>query len=108
MENVPLPKLKVLQLVQKNFASIGIVPSLMFQTCPLNSKVLLGFLMLGLALICHSMFTFIEAKTFAEYNQSIFISSITAIIISALLIVILNVEKLFALLNGCESIVNTS
>lgn len=103
-----MPKMKVSQPIRKIFAAVGIVSSSTTQACPLNSRVLLGFLLLGLAHICNLKFIFAEAKTFAEYNQSIFLSTFTAMVTSALLILILNVEKLFAFFNDSENIVNSS
>lgn len=108
MEKSELPKLRVLQSIQKNFAMLGIVPALVTQTFPLNEKVFLDFSILSSAIICNFTYTFSEANTFVEYTQSIFMSTLAALINFALLILILNIEKLFGIFNGFEDIANTS
>lgn len=108
MENSQLPKLKVFQLIQKNFASVGIVSNLAIQPYPMNKKIAYDFLILVLAFFCNFTYAFCEAKTFIEYIQSIFMISITIIVNFSLLTLIFNVEKLFGIINGCENIVNTS
>lgn len=108
MENSQLPKAKILEHIKKNLAIAGIVPNLVTQSYPLNGKILLGFLTLGISIICNLMFTFCEAKTFIEYTQSICIGAFMYIVNFGLFNLILNVEKLFKLFEGCENIINTS
>lgn len=105
---VKSPNHKVFQLTQKYFATAGIVPNLAIQPYPLNGKISIGFLLLGSSLICNFKYTFYEARTFVEYTQSIYMCSIAALIIFALVIIILKVEKLFEFINGCEKLINTS
>lgn len=99
----PESKTKVLQLVQKNFAVLGIVPNLTTQPLPFNRRVELGFLILCLAIICHIKYTFYEASIFMEYTQSIFMSSLTLIVNFALFNLIVKVKKLFEFINDADN-----
>lgn len=102
------PKLKVFQTTQKNFAMMGISRKLATQAYPLNVRILMGFLILYSLAIFNLIYTIYYAKTFAEYTQSVYVFSLGALIILALFIVILKVNKLFELIDNCNSIVNMS
>lgn len=102
------PKIRTFQLVQKQLAHIGISSKLASQPYPLNGKILLGLFTLGCTIICVFKFTFYDAKTFSESAQSIYFGSVAIVVIYSLLIVVLKVEEIFALINDCENLVNTS
>lgn len=103
-----LSKIMVFQLLQKNFAAIGISRNLVDQKYPLNWKILLGFFALTLFFISNLMYTIREAKTFTEYNQSMYMSAITVTNICGLLIVVLSAAKFFNLIDGFGNLSNTS
>lgn len=103
-----LPKMHSFQLTQKNFAMAGIHRSLVTQAYPINLKISLGFVILNAGAIFTLIFTFFDAKTFAEYTQTIYLFSLVALIIFALLIVVFKVDKLFEFIDTCIGIVNTS
>lgn len=102
------PKLKTFEIIQKNLATIAITRSLVDQSYPFNKSILCGFLALSSFIYCTLMFIIFDAKTFAGYTQSICAWSMGALIMLCLLILILEVEKLFELINGCDTLVNTS
>lgn len=102
-----IQKIKFFELIQKNFAAIGIDPNLIDQSHPFNEKISLSFLIITLSLTCNLMYTICEAKTFAEYTKSIFMCSITAIIFVDSVILLLNVTQLFNLIEGLENFANT-
>lgn len=101
------PKLEAFKTIQKKFSMAGISPKLETQTYPFNEKIFWGFLVhfLAVTLICVEIFNY--AKTFSEYTQSIYIASVDVLFIGSLLILILKVEKLFDLINHCDSFLNT-
>lgn len=99
-----LPKLKILQSAQRNFATVGISS----KAHPLNTKLLIGFLILVSYLICNLVFAYVKAKKFTEYTHSSYILSVVFLTIFVLITIILNVEKLFQVINDCESLTNTS
>lgn len=103
-----LPRMQVFQTIQKNFAIAGITPDLVNQAYPLNVKILMGFLSLNSGAYFNLAFTLYYADTFAEYTQSIYVFSLVDLIIFALLIVVLQVDKLFKFVNTCCDIVNSS
>lgn len=100
--------MKVFQTTQKNFVAAGINSNLVLQSIPLNARIFMGLSMLGLNIICNLLYTFYDAKTFAEYTGSIFMTAAAALILLILLIIVLVMEKLFTLIDNCENIVNTS
>lgn len=102
------PKLKILQLVQKYFANVGISPILAAQPYPFNGKLVMGSATLVLYVICSLMDLFYNDKTFAENMVTICMCSLAALIFFTLMILILNVEELFRIINDFETIVNTS
>lgn len=104
----PKPRVKIFQLTQKKFAAAGINANLVTQPYPFNRKILLNFLALFVSVICNLMHIFYEAKTFAEHLQSIYMCSLTIAIILALVIVLLNVAKLFNFIDSSEKLVNKS
>lgn len=103
-----MPKIRALQLTQKNLAAVGIDENLLVHPYPLNEKVSLGFLTIISSLLCNLMFTVREAETFTEYTQSIYMSSFAVMIMIALVIVLLNFAKLMSLRDGFECLANTS
>lgn len=54
------------------------------------------------------MYTVREAQTFAEYTQSIYMFSVATVVTVAFVIILLNVTKLFNLIDEYEHFVNTS
>ena len=103
-----MPKLKIFKLIQKNFKVVGIEPSLVAQKYPINRKILVGFLMLSFSFIWNLMTILYEANTFVEYTQSIYTCSLAALIFLALVILLLNVTKMFNLIDGCSKFANLS
>lgn len=103
-----LSKLKIFQLCQKHFATIGISPNLVMQAYPINVKIFMAFVMNHVTIISNLVYVVREAKTFAEFTQSIYFISMALLIIFALMIIILKVDKLFELIENFDRMVNTS
>src|ERR1044071_4785657 len=101
-------KLKVFEISQKYFATIGITSNLTSKSYPFNGIVLFGFLMLCVNIYCTSMFIIFGAKTFAEYTQSVYVTTLLTLVIFCLLIITLKVNNLFEFINKSDDIVNTS
>lgn len=108
-QNTKLPsKMKVFHLTRKKFATLDVTPDLSLQSYPINGKITLIFLLLSSFFICNLVFAFLEAKTFTEYTQSIYMGSLAVLIIFCLAIIVFNMEKLFEVINDVENIVNAS
>lgn len=101
-----IPKKKILQSVLTNFAILGIQPDSVAQPCLLNGRILIGFCSLGLAMIGFLNYLIYEAETFIEYTQTVYIESAVVTMMFILMIIILNVEKIFKFMENCEQIVN--
>lgn len=102
-----LPKKKIFQIVLKNFAAVGIEPNLVVQPYPINGRILMGFCILGSYMICNFKHTFV-AKTFVEYTQTAYMGSAAFVLFFVIWILLLNVKKMFKLINDAESIANLS
>lgn len=98
----------VFQAFQKNFAIVGINSNVAKQSYPFNVKILLGILLLGSAIVCNLLYVIYKAKTFAEYTQTIYICSVSCLILSALIITILKMKKLFEFIDYTDELANTS
>lgn len=101
-------KMKILQITQGSFTSLGIGPHLLTREYPLNGNILIGFLLLISAMVCCFSFTFFEAKTFDEYTQSVYMGAATILYVFILAINIFNVENYCTIIDGLENIINTS
>lgn len=101
-------KIKVFQEIKKNFGTFGLSPSLVSQACPLNEKILLNFLIHIFAAFTTFEFVLHGAQNFVEYTQSIYMFSLSMLIIETMANMVFKVEELFDLMSGAESIVNTS
>lgn len=101
-------KFKAFEVIQKNLATVGITPSLVHKTYPFNGSIIYGFLLLGSCACFTCVFIISDAETFVKYTQSVYAGSLATLIIFALLIIIIKVEKLFEFFNNCESTLNIS
>lgn len=101
-----LPKIKAFKTIQKNFAAVGISPSLITQSQPLDGKISIIFLTICslLTLICVDIFN--DAETFSEFTQSIYIASVLVLILFVLMVLIFKADDLFKFIAGCDTIIN--
>lgn len=102
------PKMKAFKTIQQNFAMAGINQKLLTQPYPLNWEILFSFFILTSFLISIGVNMCKSAKSFIEYTQSITVGSGVLLIIFALIILILEVKKLFEFIDRCDSMLNTS
>lgn len=99
---------KAFAMSRKYFAIAGITVNLAERSCPLNRKILMGFLMLGSGIYSSIAFITRDAETFAEYTQSIYMGSLLTFISFAVLILLSRVTEVFDAINGCDNLVHTS
>lgn len=100
--------LKVFELIQKDFAIIGITSNLAHQAYPFNGRILLGFLLLCSNICFVFVFSVNDAEQFAEYAQCVNILSLMALNMFAFLILIVNVKPLFEFIDVGNDLVNIS
>lgn len=101
-------KLQIFRLIQKNLASIGIEPGLTQQVYPINRKISMVFVFNIFTIVSNLVYVISDAKTFADYTQSIYIISIVVLVVYFLVILIIKVDKLFEFIHNCGKIVNSS
>lgn len=102
------PKMQILQLTRKKFATAGITKSLTTQAHPFNGGILIGFLTVNAALISSVLYLIYGAESFAEYTQSVYCASFAGLVIGNFTIIIFKANTLFEYIENCESLVNTS
>lgn len=105
--NQKLPKMKAFQLIKEYYAKTGVCEALVTQSYPFNGKILFGLLILGLAFIFQLEYIFNDAKTFAEYTQSIYVCSFLILMFLSIIILISKRITLFEFMNDVDKIINT-
>lgn len=101
-------KRRVFDNLLRHIRVLGITSSLPMQAYPLNRRILLGFFILGFCISGILLFIIYDAQTFIEYIQSIYFCSMAIFIAVTFLFIILDIEKLFKLISGYDSLVHTS
>lgn len=91
------------QLIQKKLRILGITKPKSIHS--LHGNKLIGWFLLGTAVIMHLTFFFGEANNFREYAESIYWSSLTAVCFSCYTSMILKHEKFFKLIDGCDNLI---
>lgn len=103
-----LPKMKILQTLQKYFSANGIEPNSAEQLRSFNAKILMGFLVLGYGIVSVLIYVFSEAKTFLEIAQSIFTCSTLILMTFYLMTMVFHMREFFEMFISCGCLVNTS
>lgn len=103
-----LPKIQIFQSTKEYLAILGITSNLMVQTYPFNRKILIGYLILGVALICNLVFVIFEKKTFWEFTQSIYFSSDALVCTLGFTVLVFRLSTLFEAIVTLESAINAS
>lgn len=88
---------------------IGIRPDLATQAFPSNAKLLLDVFVWCMACCLNSVYFFRVAKSFSEFNQSIYFLSLS--ILSAIgfgIFVVFEVKNLFKFFENLETLINPS
>lgn len=100
--------MKLFQSVQETFATLGITLNQSMKNNPFNTRTLAAFSSYILTVTLYTVFLFHDAKTFWEYTDNIYTNSATIVIVVCYVIIALNMEKCFALIDRCVTIVATS
>lgn len=103
-----LPKVKVFQTIQRQFAILGINSDLIDKPYPFNRRIFIGFLILYSAFSSYLIFIIYEADTFYECAQSIYFSSVVILVAFCLMILLFRVHKLFKLITSVQNVIETS
>ena len=101
-------KMKLFQSVQKSFAVLGITPNESIRTDPYNRNIWKSFIVYSLTNVLNFAFFFLEANSFREYTEILFVYSCTMTIFIGFAIAAIQKKKLFNYINNCEKTINES
>lgn len=101
-------KMKIFQAFIKKSVIIGIDRNVAKQRYPINVNIVMGFVLIGSGIVCNLLFVIYEAKTFAQYTQTLYIFSVSCLMLSLLTISILKMKKIFEFINNGNGLINTS
>lgn len=101
-------KLRAYQVTLKSLALVGIDSNLMLQSYPINVKMVMGYLLVFVGIVLMLVFIFNESKTFAEYTQAVYMCSLSALIVFALIILSAKVHNLFQFIKNMDDVINSS
>lgn len=101
-------KMIIFKSIQENFTVVGISPTLVTQSYPLNGEILMCFSLLGMGMTFIFVYTFNYAETIVEYMQSINLGADGFLMTFAMGILVFKSKKLFEFIDRCDAIVNMS
>ena len=96
--------MKIFQSTVKFLTAVGITQ----KSRPLNARSFMALTAIGITVILICAFFFLEAKTFKEYTDSIYMCSVTIALFSTFSFAIWKKENIFLFIEGWEKIVEKS
>lgn len=97
---------QIFYTIQKNFEILGISANQSLQKCPLNERILLGFVLLAMCLFSFLLYVFNEANSFMEYTQSVYLTGAVVLISFTNVIVVIQMKKLFDFIISVKNLHN--
>lgn len=102
-------KIKILELVQRHYAILGITPSNQSpQKYSFNRRVFFGFLLFGCVIVLHMMYIFRVANGFMDYIVCICSLSGNTITFICFAAVVFKSNLLFEMIGNMETLIDTS
>lgn len=100
--------MKIFEVVQRNYASLGIsLENRWTQKYPWIEQ-LLPFLLFGVTILSHLMYIFYLANGFMEYVNCVCTTAATTIIFVCLMAVVFQKTTLFECIGNLEKLIDTS
>lgn len=99
-------KIELFQIIQRNFAKLGISSSYSKQNVLLNRNVLKASVFYSMNSTLNSIFLLLEASNFREYTDSIIATTSVFGILFCFMIVFFKMTKLFEFIENCERATN--
>lgn len=96
------------ELVQKNFAIMGITLTQSMQVNSFNGRIRFGFILLGMNIFHQYMYILNEAHGFQEYTESIYMASIGTVSFLCFSTVVFKMTRLFELIKKAEELIAKS
>lgn len=98
-------KMKIFQIVQKNYSWLGISAYQSMQSYPFNGRILLGFFLFASSFIAHFVFIFATANDFMEYVEGICTASACIIICVCFTSIVFQMTAIFKCIYDIERII---
>lgn len=103
------PKMKIFEIVQKQYAVLGISSSQQStETYPISKKVFLGLLLFGYTTVSEFVYTFYMSRDFMEYVECICSLSGNIIIFICFAAVVIRERAIFEMIGNIEKFIDTS
>lgn len=96
--------MKILQIVQTNFAILGISSN----QSNLNRKSAMGIIVGGLAATSSAMFLLFKANSFVEYVNSFYVTTVLVAFYICFAVLLFSKEKIFKLIDKVDECVEGS
>lgn len=103
-----LPKIKIFQKLKQCVVTIGLDLNPEMRHHPFNAKILITFLALTVTCIGTLLYIFLEANTYLEFAQSIYMCSSSLLVSFSVMVIVLHVSELIGIIDDCECFINTS
>lgn len=100
--------MEVFKTLKNNLIVLGISLKQSMQARPLNGRIALGSITIGLSVLSHAAFLLNVADGFTEYIQSIYWFSATLLIAVSFANIVLKMTKLFKFFDNLDQFVNES
>ena len=95
--------MKFFQSIQKNHVRVGICSK---RTNESNRKIALIFFLFGMSFTCSLVYLCLEANTFLEYSNNMYITTGSAMILIVYTINIFKMSKLFKFIDYLEEMID--
>lgn len=108
-ENSSTNKLKIFQIIQRQYAILGISSTNQSaQKLPFNRRVLIGLLFFGCIFTLQFVYIFQVASDFMEYTECICATSGNILIFVCFMAIVLGNTTLFECIDNLEQLIDTS
>lgn len=94
--------MKLFQIFQNNIAEMGIIPNKRL----FHRENLKSLLMGGLSSVLCFAYLIFDAKSFRDYTETIYMTSVMVVVTVDIAIYILNTKELYQLIYGSEKYIN--
>lgn len=94
----------IYEVISKNFNMLGINSKQAEKTNPINKRIFVGFIILGLNAFFQWMFLVNEAHGFQEYIECVYMASIGTVSFLVLATLVFKMETFFGLIAWAENL----
>lgn len=99
--------MKIFQSIEKNFMSMGFIPTQSSSNRSSNVTILMGFGILAIASIFEIILLY-RANTFEEYVESIFVTTATVMFVSIFTATTFKIPYFYRFINTYQNVIDAS